>query len=356
MLKPYTPRPLSTCPTVSIIIPCYNYGRYLPVCVESALSQESVRTNIVIVDDASPDGSVSIARRLAASDSRIQVIEHRENRGHISTYNEGLRNATGDYVVLLSADDLLAPGSLARSAALLEAHHHVGFVYGYAPRFTDQPPAARTQPRSWTIWHDDEWLRRICRRGSNVIFNPEVVMRTELMRQLKGYDPRLPHAADFHLWMRAAAKAPVGRVNGCDQAYYRVHEQNMHLVKYAGVVTDITERWRAFEFFFAEYGRLSLTSNTLLLQVRRSLAQEALRLVCQSYSEPTLTTEQRTALVGFAQEICPQIGGGRLWRSCEHRAARRELGKKLSVSQRVDSTLDELAFRVRWHRWRRYGI
>ena len=78
---------------------------------------------MLIIDDASPDDSAAVAARLAAADQRIEVRVHELNRGHIATYNEGLLEwAEGDYCVLISADDLLTPGSLARATAVLEAH------------------------------------------------------------------------------------------------------------------------------------------------------------------------------------------------------------------------------------------
>jgi glycosyltransferase involved in cell wall biosynthesis len=276
--------------------------------------------------------------------------------GHIATYNDGLRHATGDYVVLLSADDMLAPGCLARATALLESNAEVGFVYGYAQRFADQPPPnIRTKVRSWSVWTGEEWLKRICRRGSNVIFCPEVVMRTTVMRELTGYDPRLPHSADFHLWLRAAARASVGRVNGCDQAFYRIHGRNMHLEKYAAIDSDFVARRHTFDFFFAEDRDALPTWPVLQQQVKRSLASEALLHVRRSYSEPSLTADQRTTLLTLAEEILPQIRGGMLWRSCERWAARLESGRQLSAGQRARSALDILRTRVRWHRWYWYG-
>jgi hypothetical protein len=87
------------------------------------------------------------------------------------------------------------------------------------------------------------------------VATPEVMMRTALMRELVGYDARMPHAADFFLWLRAAARASVGRVNGADQALYRVHGANMHTSeRFAGALNDIAERRRTLETFFAEDG------------------------------------------------------------------------------------------------------
>ena len=126
------PRPLATRPRVSVVVPCYRYGAYLPACVASATSQPGVEVDVLIVDDASPDDSADVARSLAAADPRVRVLVNEQNMRHIATYNEGLSLVDGEYVVLLSADDLLAPGSLARAVALMEANPSVGMTYGTA--------------------------------------------------------------------------------------------------------------------------------------------------------------------------------------------------------------------------------
>src|SRR5579875_4019698 len=77
-------------PTVTVLVPCYNYGRYLEICVGSVLAQQGVAVDVLIIDDASSDNTAEIADRLAASDTRVRVIHHLENRGHIETYNEGI--------------------------------------------------------------------------------------------------------------------------------------------------------------------------------------------------------------------------------------------------------------------------
>ena len=85
-------------PSVSVVIPCYNYGHYLADCLQSVLDQQDVRLDILVIDDASSDGSAEDVRKLAATDSRIRTIFHAANQGHIATYNEGLAQASGDYV------------------------------------------------------------------------------------------------------------------------------------------------------------------------------------------------------------------------------------------------------------------
>ena len=134
--------------SVSVVIPCYNYGRYLPEAVGSALSnQPGVDVRVLIIDDASPDDSAQVAKEIAAADPRVELRVHTDNQGGIATYNEGIIDwADGDYTVLLSADDQLTPGALTRATEFMDAHPSVGFVYGHPLHFVQgQPlPAART--------------------------------------------------------------------------------------------------------------------------------------------------------------------------------------------------------------------
>jgi glycosyltransferase involved in cell wall biosynthesis len=350
------PEPLRGRPTVSVVIPCYNYGHFLPQCVGSVLSQEGVDVDVLIVDDASPDGSAEVARRMAAADSRVRLIAHETNKRHIATYNEGLAAVDGEFVVLLSADDMLSPGSLGRSTALLRAHPDVGMVYGFSPSFSDQPPPARTNVRSWSIWPGLEWIEQMCRRMSNPVSTPEVVMRGSLMREFVGYDPRLPHAADFLLWLRAATRGPIGRINGADQAYYRKHGSNMHVAMFAGVYTDLVERRRTFDILFDEDSAYFPEEHGLREVALRSLAREALVTVGQAYRLGRVDDEPRDKLVALAREMCPPERDPQLWAAFARVEERATAGRGPALPMPVGRAVESAAGRVRWRRWRRTGL
>src|SRR5205807_1355548 len=88
-------------------------------------------------------------------------------------------------------------------------------------------PTARTHTKGWSIWAGERWLEHRFRQAENPIITPELVVRTSLQKRAGGYDPQLPKAADMELFMRFATYADVGFIRGADQAYYRVHGQNM---------------------------------------------------------------------------------------------------------------------------------
>ena len=362
MVNRIRPRKPQQPPRVSVVVPCYKYGKYLPECVDGVLGQEGVDVDVTIIDDCSPDDSAAVAYKIADQDPRVRVIVHETNQGHIATYNEGLSAAEGDYAVLLSADDLLTTGSLARAANLLAAYPEVGLVYGFSRSFSGTPGVARTNLRSWSVWSGQEWLELVCHRASNPIQTPEVMMRTDTLRDINYYDRRLPHAADFLMWLRASARGAVGRVNGVDQAFYRVHGENMHQQLYPGTLRDLSERHRAFEIMFEEDGHLVTNAPELRIAAKRAVAREALYEACQAYlvgrplDELAENAQTLRDLAAFAEEIYPDSKSSRLRQTFETNAARAADGKGPIVPPALRSIRDRAVRNVRWRRWRRSGV
>ena len=90
---------------VSIITPCYNGAKYISETIDSVIAQTYTEWEMIIVDDGSKDNSAQIISGYAAKDSRIRLISQ-ENSGSAAARNNGIRNASGQYIALLDADDL----------------------------------------------------------------------------------------------------------------------------------------------------------------------------------------------------------------------------------------------------------
>jgi glycosyltransferase involved in cell wall biosynthesis len=295
-------------PTVSVVIPCYCYGHFVADCARSALDQEGVDVRVLIIDDASPDGSGDVAERLAADDDRIEVRRHRVNQGHIATYNEGLLDwADGDYSVLISADDLLTPGSLARATAVLDAHPDVGFVYGHAIDWVEgtPKPGARLETTGTTVWRGLDWFRIVCRLCHSVVSSPEVVVRTSVQKRIGGYRPDLPHSGDAEMWMRFALHSDVGFISGADQAYYRSHARNMTNDRVP--IVDLRQRKSAYDAIFDAYSERIPDAGRLRGRVDRTLAKEALWRLCRAYDRRRMETTPSAELLEFAGETYPAM-------------------------------------------------
>lgn len=294
--------------SVSVVIPCYNYGHFLRDAVRSVLDdQPGVDARVLIIDDASPDGSAEVAKAIAADDVRVEVAEHATNRGHIATYNEGLLDwADGDYTVLLSADDQLTPGALRRAVDLLDARPGVGFAYGHPVHFQHGTPlpTARVAVKGWSAWPGHWWLERRFRDAHSCITSPEVVVRTSLQRQVGGYDPQLPHTGDIEMWMRLAAYADVGYIRGVDQAFYRVHEKNMN--KSWTQLVDLQQRRMAYEAVLERCANQLPDATRLSDIVHRKLAWEALLFAARAYDRGRTEQTPVEDLTAFAFECWPE--------------------------------------------------
>jgi GT2 family glycosyltransferase len=287
---------------VDVVVPCYNYGRFLEGCVRSVLDQSLHDVRVLIIDDASSDNSLDVARRLAESDPRVSVSAHTRNRGHIATYNEGLIDwASADYSLLLSADDVLTPGALARATQILDTNPAVGFLYGHAVYWYDHlpKPPIRTMQSGATIWRGHDWLRIVCRGGHCVTSTPTAIVRTSVQRSVGGYRADLPHSGDMEMWLRLAAHSDVAYVRGADQAYYRIHKTNMTVQRVP--IIDLEQRKAAFDAFFDKCGQLIPDVDQLRQQADRKMAKEALWLACSAYHRRRIETTPVDELVDFAR-------------------------------------------------------
>ena len=344
--------------SISVVIPCYNYGHFLDEAVSSVLKdQEGVDVRVLVIDDASSDGSAEVARQIAAREPRVQVAVHTTNKGHIATYNEGLLEwADGDYTVLMSADDRLTPGALRRAKDLLDAHPGVGFAYGHPLHFRHglPMPAPRTKVRGWSVWSGHWWLERRFRDTHNCITSPEVVVRTSVQKKVGGYDPRLPHTGDIEMWLRLASHADVGYVRGADQAYYRVHGQNMTTSRTQ--LVDLQQRRLAFEVLLERStGRLP-DGARLSGIVHRKLAWEALWLAARSYDRGRTEQTPVDDLVAFAFDCWPAADKLPVYRGLQ---ARQRIGPRAMpyLQPFVLSAVARKAENWWWRRsWARRGL
>ena len=263
---------------VDVVIPCYRYAAFLPSCVESVLSQSMADVRILIIDDASPDESTAVARRLADADQRVEVVSHTSNLGHIRTYNEGIDWASAPFFLLLSADDLLAPGALERAVAVLERHPEVVLTHGACIQlFADRPAVGMAPTMSgptWRIRPGIEYISDVCSTTRNAVATPTAIVRTTVQKQIGGYRAELWHSGDMEMWLRFAAYGAVADTNAT-QAYYRVHGQNMSIGIYKNASGDYLQVEAAFDFFFGKEGSRLTQASRLHRLARRRLARRA---------------------------------------------------------------------------------
>jgi glycosyltransferase involved in cell wall biosynthesis len=121
-------------PTISVVIACYNYGRYLPIAIDSVLAQDA-GAEIIVVDDCSTDNSRDVMQSYG---DRIIPIYQVHNQGHGGAFNVGFQRATGDLIQFLDADDFILPGALKRALS----HYEPGVaIYHFRMRYSNEDGA-----------------------------------------------------------------------------------------------------------------------------------------------------------------------------------------------------------------------
>ena len=111
----------------SIIIPSYNYGRFLPRAIESVLSQPGNEYQIIVVNDGSTDDTVEVVKAYQEKSACVTAVRQ-ENRGLAASRNRGIQLSGGEYLLFLDADDELLPDSLSIFRSMISQKSDAVFV------------------------------------------------------------------------------------------------------------------------------------------------------------------------------------------------------------------------------------
>ncbi|GAM96383.1 glycosyl transferase [alpha proteobacterium U9-1i] len=294
---------------VDVAIPCYKYAHFLQTAVASVLMQRDAEVRVLILDDCSPDNTEEVAGRLVRHDSRVAYSRNEKNLGLVGTANRGVIDwAEADFNILLSADDALAPGALARAGAVFQAHPELGMVYGMGlVRPNNAIDGVEDQrSRTYQVISSGRFLERATTVG-NPALSPAVIVRTDLQKRIGGYNPSLPHTCDMEMWMRFAAEAPVGVLKEV-QAIYAEHGGNMSAGYANRSLGDSRQRIAASDEVFAKYHERFPQSTQWRAAQKRRLVDEAYWLAGQCAMEGDKAAVE--ICLAFAEEHFPDD-----WRS-----------------------------------------
>jgi glycosyltransferase involved in cell wall biosynthesis len=228
-------------PKVSFVVPCYRLAHLLPECVRSILAQTYRDFEVLVMDDCSPDETPAVARGF--QDPRVRHVRNETNLGHLRNYNRGIELARGDYVWLISADDLLRrTHALERYVGLLEAHPRVGYVFCPGVGLRDGREtgllAYSQHGDRDAIFDGPQFLSRLL-RGNSVVAASGLVRRS-LYERLGAFPQDLPYAGDWYLWLRFALHGDVGYFAE-PMVSYREHAQSAT----TGFMGDPRNAWKA---------------------------------------------------------------------------------------------------------------
>ena len=219
-------------PMVTVIIIFLNAEAFLEEAIESVLAQTYDPWELLLVDDGSTDGSTEIAgkhARLYPEKMRYLAHENHANRGKSTSRNMGIRNAKGEYIAFLDADDVFLPQKLERQTAILDTRPEAAMVYGpslYWHGWTGKqddihrdfmgklgvPPHTLIQPPAL--------LTRFLKNGEIVPCICSLLVRRRILEDCGGFDETIQHMyEDQVLLAKICTRAPVFVDSGCWDKY-----------------------------------------------------------------------------------------------------------------------------------------
>ena len=221
-------------PLVSIVVPCFNYGRFLGSCLEAIFSQEGGHSfEVIVIDDASTDETQGVLADHA--DPRLRAITHSKNQGHIASVSEGFLESRGRLLARIDPDDRYKPWFLSETLAKLRTHPDVGFVYGDAALIDDEGKVTCETSDRIHQGRDFKGNEFIALLFENFVCAPTGIGRREAWLEAM---PLPPHLAfnDWFFNLMIARRHEFYYINRV-LAEYRVHGSNHHV----RIVADRTE-------------------------------------------------------------------------------------------------------------------
>ncbi len=219
-------------PKVSVVLAVYNHEKYVGKTIESVIGQTYQDWEFIIIDDCSSDGSADVVRKY--QDERIRFYPAKRNRGAVCTFNELLKKAQGEYIAFIGSDDIWHSGKLQEQVDFLEQNEKTAVCFTWA-EFIDEEdrPYSSFQKEcdcDIHIFMHENRTQGQCLRyffdNDNYFCHPSAVIRSDVVREIGGFDPRFRQLHDYDYWMRVLQKYPVHIIQKTLVQYRRSSSEN----------------------------------------------------------------------------------------------------------------------------------
>jgi tetratricopeptide (TPR) repeat protein len=284
-------------PKITVITPSFNQAAYVEETLLSVLNQQYPNLEYIVVDGCSTDGSQDILRRY---ESRLSKLIIEPDGGQTEALNKGLRQATGDLILWINSDDLLAPGCLFMAAAVYLADD-ADIIAGYCMEHAERRfgmvnlPAATQQTFNLSCLGDlfGHWLK------GHFFYQPEVVFSRRIFEKTGAkLDEKLYFAMDYEFWCRCAAAGARLSTVRWPIGLFRKHEQQ----KTASLDRCIIEQGSVRDRF-AQVGPGFVRRREIQDKLRRSLSKRTPHVAVLS------TRASKIFSPGTAQELMEDLAG-----------------------------------------------
>jgi glycosyltransferase involved in cell wall biosynthesis len=221
-------------PKVTVFMPVYNGEKYLKEAIESILVQTFPDFELLIIDDGSTDGSVTVVKSI--HDSRIRFIQNERNMGLPYTRNKGFELAKGEYIAFIDCDDTSAPDRLEKQVNFMEEHPEVGICGSWVQDVTSEGRLIAGKVRQYPA--EDRKIRHML-LWSPPLWNPSLILRRRVIIDHNLFhNPMYIIGEDYDLWVRASKVTQLANIPEILH-YYRRHDLQISTRKSVEAVWNV---------------------------------------------------------------------------------------------------------------------
>jgi len=250
---------------VSVLVPVYNGERHLAECLETVLNQSIADIEILISDNCSTDGTLDIIETFAARDHRIRWWQNPQNLGMTGNHNACLRQARGEYIKYVHADDkLLSPLALQKMVAALDQYPGAVMV-GVPEHHTSIKSKAIALFNKAGVYDGKHVILTGLEHNCNPVGSPTLTMFRRAAAQ-KGFDERFTSHLDTEMWCHLLEQGDYVFLSEA-LATWRVHE-HQHTTRFKTSGVKDYDHLRLMEIFYAKnWLRQKATARMLFIQI-----------------------------------------------------------------------------------------
>lgn len=200
----------------------YNAEKYIEEAIQSVLNQTYNNFEFIIINDGSKDNSLKIIEKFLSKDDRIILID-RENKGLVSSLNEGILKSKGNFIARMDADDICLPNRFEEQLNFMKKNSDVGVCGSWIKLFGED-----FKSKVWKIPSNDQRLKAellfsSCFAHPSVMIRKNVLLDNDFL-----YDESYTHAEDFELWIRLSNVTNFANINMVLLKYRLVKDSVSH--------------------------------------------------------------------------------------------------------------------------------
>lgn len=255
---------LANFPLVSIIVPVYNGDQYLRESLDSIIAQTYPKTEVLVMDDASTDGTPKI---IESYGDRVIYCRQPKNKGIYGNMNDGIAKAQGEYIAFYHADDIYHPEIVEREVEFFQRYPEAGAVFSQAifidsnnhefGRFKVQQELRGGRPLDYKVI-----FNALLNYKNRLLICPTNMTPAKVYQDVGVYrDKDFLNSSDFDMWLRIARKYPIGILEEY-LIYYR-HGHSSSSKRYHHLRTDQERYFYIMDLYLENGGRTIATPDAL---------------------------------------------------------------------------------------------